>query len=146
MNRLQRLLVGLSLLILLLAGVAWGQTGPRDMHAGGPSGLYDPKTVVTVSGVVVSLTPPAAEPGLPYLVYLTLRTDKEKIKVFLGPNLYVDKLPVQIKVLDKVQVTGSKITWADKPVILAGEISKGDQVLKLRDPNGVPLWGNRGRN
>jgi len=146
MTRLYHLLAGFCLLGLVLAGVAWGQTGPRDMHAGGPSGLYDPKTVVTVSGVVVSLTPPAAEPGLPYLVYLTLRTDKEKIKVFLGPNLYVDKLPVQIKVLDKVQVTGSKITWADKPVILAAEISKGDQVLKVRDPNGVPLWSKRGRN
>ena len=30
MNRLPRFLVGLSILTLVLAGAAWGQTGPRD--------------------------------------------------------------------------------------------------------------------
>ena len=121
------------ILSLVLAGCL-GTVRPRGQT--GPSGLYDPETVVTVSGVVVSITPPQAEAGLPYLVYLTLRTEKGKIKVFLGPSLYVDKLPVQIKVLDKIQVTGSKITWEGKPVILAAEVKKGDQVLKLREPNG----------
>jgi hypothetical protein len=36
--------------------------------------------------------------------------------------------------------------WGGKTVILAAEVKKGDQVLKLRDPNGVPLWTGRGRN
>jgi hypothetical protein len=138
MSRLHRLLVGLIILSLWWAGVSWGQDGPNN--------LYDPQTVTTISGVVVSLTPPQAEAGLPYLAYLTLRTEKEKIKVFLGPSLYVDKLPAQIKVLDKIQVTGSKITWKGKPVILAAEVKKGDQVLKLRDPNGKPAWSGGARN
>jgi hypothetical protein len=145
MSRLYRFLVGLSILTLLWAGVSWGQTGPREGVEGGPISLYDPQTVTTISGVVVSLTPPQAEAGLPYLAYLTLRTEKEKIKVFLGPSLYVDKLPVKIKVLDKIQVTGSKVTWEGKPVILAAEVKKADQVLKLREPNGTPVWGGRGR-
>ena len=137
MTRIHGLLVGLIILSLFWAGVSWGQTGP--------SSMYDPQAVTTISGVVVSLTPPQAEAGLPYLAYLTLRTEKEKIKVFLGPSLYVDKLPVQIKVLDKIQVTGSKITWKGKPVILAAEVKKGDQVLKLREPNGTPVWSGRQR-
>ena len=103
MARIHGLLAGLIILSLFWAGVSWGQSGP--------SNLYDPQAVTTISGVVVSLTPPQAEAGLPYLAYLTLRTEKEKIKVFLGPSLYVNKLPVQIKVLDKIQVTGSRITW-----------------------------------
>ena len=137
MARIRGLLVGLIILSLFWAGVSWGQSGP--------SNLYDPQAVITVSGVVVSLTPPQAEAGLPYLVYLTLRTEKEKIKVFLGPSLYVEKLPVQIKALDKIQVTGSKIMWKGKPVILAAEVKKGDQVLKLREPNGTPVWSGRKR-
>ncbi len=137
MARKHGLLVGLIILSLFWAGVSWGQSGP--------SNLYDPQAVTTISGVVVSLTPPQAEAGLPYLAYLTLRTEKEKIKVFLGPSPYVDKLPVQIKALDKIQVTGSKITWKGKPVILAAEVKKGDQVLKLRDPNGTPVWSGRKR-
>jgi hypothetical protein len=146
MTSLYRLLVSFGILTLVAAGAAWGQTGARDAPGGGPSSLYDPQTVTTVSGVVVSLTPPQAEAGLPYLAYLTLRTETGKIKVFLGPSLYVDKLPVKIKVLDKIQVTGSKITWEGKPVILAAEVKKGDQVLKLRETNGAPGWGGRGRN
>ncbi len=137
MARIHGLLAGLIILSLFWAGVSWGQSGP--------SNLYDPQAVTTVSGVVVSLTPPQAEAGLPYLVYLTLRTEKEKIKVFLGPSLYVNKLPVQIHVLDKIQVTGSRITWNGRPVILAAEIKKGDQVLKLREPNGTPVWSGRKR-
>ena len=146
MTSLYRLLVGLSMLTLVVAGVAWGQTGPRDGPGGGPSGLYDPQTVTTISGVVVSLTPPQGEAGMPYLAYLTLRTETGKIKVFLGPSLYVNKLPVKINVLDKIQVTGSKITWEGKPVILAAEVKKGEQVLKLRETNGTPVWSGRGRN
>jgi len=145
MTSLYRLLVGFSILGLAMVGAAWGQTGSRDGPGGGSSSLYDPQTVTTISGVVVSLTPPQAEAGLPYLAYLTLRTETGKIKVFLGPSLYVDKLPVQIKVLDKIQVTGSKVTWEGKPVILAAEVKKAGQIMKLREPDGTPAWSGRGR-
>jgi hypothetical protein len=143
MTKRNRLLVGLGIIILLWAGASWGQTGPREGGGGGPASSYDPQTVTTVSGVVVSLTPPQAEAGLPYLAYLTLRTETGKIKVFLGPSPYVDKLPVKINVLDKIQVTGSKITWEGKPVIMAAEVKKADQVLKLREPDGTPVWSGQ---
>jgi hypothetical protein len=138
--------VGLIIFTLVLAGGAWGQTGPGEVKGGGPSGLYNPQTVVTVAGIVVSMSRPAVQQGLPYLVYLTLRTEEGKVTVFLGPNLYVDQLPVKINSLDQIQVTGSKVMWEGKPVILAAEVKMGDQVLKLRDPNGVPVWSGRGRN
>lgn len=145
MTRLHRLLPAVCLLGLMLAGASGAQPGPGEGKGGGPSGLYDPQSVVTVSGIVLSMTPPPAEPGFPHLVYLTLRTPETRITVFLGPSLYIDKLPVKIKVLDQIQVTGSKITWEGKPVILAAEVKKGDQVLKLREPGGAPLWSGRGR-
>jgi len=137
-----RLFMGLALLSLALAASSWGQTGQRP--GGGPGNLYNPGTVVTVAGIVVAKTPPAAN-GLPQLVYLTFKTAKGKITVFLGPDIYVDKLPVQIQALDKIQVTGSQITWKGQPVIIAAKIQRGHQVLKLRGPNGVPVWGGRGR-
>jgi hypothetical protein len=142
MIRPYRFLVGLSLLSLVLATSTWAQSGPG--KGGAPSGLYNPDTVVTVSGMVIAKTPPSTK-GLPQLVYLTLKTEAGKITVFLGPDLYVDKLPVQIKNLDKIQVTGSRISWEGKPVILASEIKRGDQILKLREPNGMPVWSGRGK-
>ncbi|MHB9075506.1 MAG: DNA-binding protein [Desulfobaccales bacterium] len=138
MIRPYRLLVSLSLLSLVLAASSWGQPDTQ----GGPSGLYNPATVATVSGIVIAKTPPSTQ-GLPQLVYLTLKTASGRITIFLGPDLNVDKLPVQIQNLDKIQVTGSEITWEGKPVILAATIIKGDQVLKLREPNGVPVWAGQ---
>jgi hypothetical protein len=140
MTRTLRLLAGLSLITLILSGVCWGQAG----KGGGPSGLYDPKTVVTVSGIVVSMTPPAVKGGLPYLVYLTLKTETGKLTVFLGPNLSVDKLPMKIQALDRIAVTGSKVTWEGREVLLAAEVTKGDQGMKLRNADGVPVWSGRG--
>jgi hypothetical protein len=90
------------------------------------------------------MTPPSVKPGLPHLVYLTLQTGEGKITIFLGPSLYVDNLPVQIKILDRIQVTGSKIMWEGSPVVLAAQAKKGDNVLKFRDPNGVPVWSGQG--
>jgi hypothetical protein len=137
------LFMGLALLSLVLAAPSWGQSGQKP--GGSPGNLYNPHTVVTVSGIVVAKTPPAAK-GLPQLVYLTLKTATGKIIVFLGPDLYVDKLPVQIQALDKIQVRGSRITWKGQPVIIAATIQRGNQVLKLREPNGIPVWGGRRRH
>jgi hypothetical protein len=143
MNRTCRLLVGLSLLSLVLAGGAWGQSAPPDRKKGSPGRVYNPQTVVTVSGIVVSVNAPPRDDGLPYLVYLTLQVGAEKISVFLGPNLYVDKLAGKIQALDKIQVTGSKVTWQGKPVIVAAEIKKGNQVFPFRRPDGTPYWRQR---
>jgi hypothetical protein len=130
-----RFLVGASLLALVLATPCWAQSGP--------SSLYNPESVVTVSGIVIAKTQPTAK-GLPQLVYLNLKTEAGKITIFLGPDFYVDKLPIQVKILDKIQVTGSKISYEGQPVILAAEIKNGDQILKLREPNGAPVWSGRG--
>jgi hypothetical protein len=149
MNRAYRLLVGLSLVSLVLAGVSWGQPSPGKGKWGGPGCLYNPNTVVTVSGTVVSMTQPKKKQGLPYPVYLILKSEESQtgyLSVFLGPNLYVDKLPVQLKVLDQVQVTGSRVMDGRKPVILAAEVKKGNQVLPFRRPDGVPYWRGHRRN
>jgi hypothetical protein len=143
MIRTIRFIVGASLLSLVLTASSWGQQ-PGPQAGGGPSGLYNPATVITVSGIVIAKTPSSPK-GFPQLVYLTLKTETDKVAIFLGPDLYVNKLPVQIHNLDKIQVTGSEITWEGKPVILAATIKTGDQVLKLREPNGVPVWSGKGR-
>jgi hypothetical protein len=41
---------------------------------------------------------------------------------------------------DQVEITGSQITFQGKPVIIAAQVKKGDQSLKLRDVAGIPAW------
>ena len=107
---------------------------------------YDAKTVETVAGKVVSVekTNPPAQRG--YGVHLMLQTEKETIEVHLGPARYVEKQSMKIAANDTITVTGSRIIMDGKPAIIAAQVKKGDEVLKLRDENGVPAWsgGRRG--
>jgi len=108
--------------------------------------MYNPQTVETLTGEVVSVESiPGQGGGRSSGVHLTLKTDKETIPVHLGPSWYMDKQNFQIGVKDKVEVTGSRVSFAGKPTIIAGEVKKGDKVLKLRDQSGIPLWAGQRR-
>lgn len=143
-------LVGL-LGLILVCGV-WAQPGRGPggglgygWGAGDPySRLYDPKTVETLGGEVVSLEKFTPGKRMSYGVHFTLKTDKETIPVHLGPSWYVEKQTVALAQGDKVEVTGSRIMYEGKPTIIAAEVKKGGQVLKLRDTNGVPAWAGQG--
>ena len=67
-----------------------------------------------------------------YGVHFTLKTEKEAISVHLGPSWYMEKQGMTFAPGDKVEVTGSRITYEGQPTIIAGEVKKGGQVLKLR--------------
>jgi len=41
---------------------------------------------------------------------------------------------------DKGEITGSRITFQAQPAIIAAELKKGTEILKLRDENGFPVW------
>jgi hypothetical protein len=41
---------------------------------------------------------------------------------------------------DKVEITGSRITFQRDAAIIAAEVKKGDEILQLRDGNGFPVW------
>jgi hypothetical protein len=104
---------------------------------------YDPKTVETVQGKVLSVeTVQQRGRG----VHLMLQTDKETIAVRLGPTWYIDKQTLKIATNDTITVTGSRVTVGGKPAIIAAQVKKGDGVLKLRDDTGIPVWsgGRRG--
>ena len=75
-----------------------------------------------------------------------LQTDKETIAVHLGPGWYIDKQTPQIETNDTITVTGSRVTIDEKPAIIAAQVKKGNEILKLRDENGIPVWrrGARG--
>ena len=141
-----------GILSLIFATAAWAQPGMgqgrgqgRGWGAGDPySRMYDSKTVETLSGEVVSVDKFTPGRKMSYGVHFTLKTDKETIPVHLGPSWYMEKQGMTIASGDKVEVTGSRITYEGKPTIIAAEVKKGGQVLKLRDAAGVPAWAGAG--
>ena len=104
---------------------------------------YNPKTVETVQGKVLSVEK-MQQRGRG--VHLMLQTDKETIAVHLGPSWYIDQQTPKIETNDTITVTGSRVTVDGKPAIIAVQVKKGDEILKLRDENGIPVWrrGARG--
>ncbi len=107
---------------------------------GGYQRLYNPATVETVVGEVLSIDRITPMKGMSYGIHVMLKTDKDTIPVHLGPAWYMERLDTKINKGDTVEVKGSRITYNGKPAIIAAEVKKGDAVLKLRDDNGFPAW------
>jgi hypothetical protein len=106
---------------------------------------YDPKTVETIEGNVLSVDKTSSGEQRGRGIHLAVKTEKETISVHLGPAWYLEKQTLQIKANDVVSVTGSRVTVDGKPSIIAAQVKKGDEILKLRDENGIPAWRGAGR-
>jgi hypothetical protein len=102
--------------------------------------MYDPKAMETISGEVISVDRITPAKGMSGGVHMNVKTDKETISVHLGPSWYLENQDVKIEAKDKVEVKGSRISFGGKPAIIAAEVKKGDEVLKLRDDAGFPVW------
>ncbi len=105
---------------------------------------FDPGAVQTVSGQVVSVN--RVRVGRGARVRLLLATPTERIPITLGPAGYIAGQKFILAPGDQVSITGSRVVGRrGKPVIIATEVNKQDQVLRLRDASGVPLWRGRRR-
>ncbi|HUI67129.1 MAG TPA: DNA-binding protein [Nitrospirota bacterium] len=116
-------------------------------HMGGRGGMksegqqkYDPSQVEIVSGEVAAVKDIETRNGKTSGVGLELNTGGQNLLVYLGPHIYVDLQNVRIVPGDKVEVKGVQTVLDGQIIYLAGEVRKGDEVLKLRDDKGAPLW------
>lgn len=142
-------LAGFVALVLSFAiADSFAQPGPGMMWRGsGGWGLgtpynrmYDPKTVETISGEITGIDRITPNKGMAAGIHMNVKTDKESISVHLGPSWYLENQDVKLEPKDKVEVKGSRITFGGKPALIAAEVKKGDEVLKLRDDAGLPVW------
>src|SRR5512138_1523626 len=115
-----------ALMWLSVAG-SFAQMGPgrgptwRGSSGWGPGSsynrMYDLKTVETVSGEVVNVDQIVPGKGMSNGMHLTLKTDKETFSVHLGPSWYLENQDVKIQPKDRLEVKGSRVTFAGKPAI-----------------------------
>jgi hypothetical protein len=145
-KNVRTLTVVISILIILCATESFAQRAMGWKGSGGwgmgtaYGKMYNPKTVETISGEVVSIDKITPMKGMSYGVHMTVKTDKETISVHMGPGWFIENQDVKIEQKDKIEVKGSRITFQGKPIIIAAEVKKGDEILKLRDENGFPFW------
>ena len=101
---------------------------------------YNSETEETISGEVVSVDKIVRGKEGFYGIHITVRTDKETVTVHLGPGWYIENQDTKIEIKDKVEITGSKISYEGKTAIIAYEVKKGDDTLVLRDAHGFLAW------
>jgi hypothetical protein len=109
-------------------------------HGGRYWQLYDSNAQVTVAGDIQAITRLVPMPGLGAGMQMKLKTAEGPMVVHLGPAWYLDNQEPLLKVGDKVEVVGSRVVLQGRPALIAAEVRKEGQVLKLRDANGQPLW------
>lgn len=143
-KRIGTLLTALLMVICATTVFAASWKGGRGSGGWGMGGnyqrLYNPATVESVSGEVVSVDKITPMKRMGAGIHLKLKTDKDTIAVHLGPAWFIERLDARIEKGDKIEVKGSRVTFAGKPAIIAAEVKKGDALLKLRDDNGIPAW------
>ncbi len=146
MKKIGILFTIVSLVSLLITTESLAQRGMKWRGSGGwgiesqYGRMYDPKTVESFSGEVMIVDKITPRKGMFYGVHLMLKTEKETISIHLGPGWYIENQDIKIEPKDKIEVKGSRITFEGKPVIVVSEIKKGNELLKLRDENGFPVW------
>lgn len=146
MRKVGALVLSISVLSLLLLSTAWGQgrKGPQEGGRWEPAGQYakmfDPKNLETFSGEVITVDQLTPGGGMSERLWLVLKTDKHTILVILGPTWFHKMQNFKIEPNDRLEVKGSMITGMEEPMFIATEVKKGDQVPKLRDDSGYPVW------
>jgi hypothetical protein len=148
-SRLALFVVALAFVPLGIAAVAHQHHGPDwDWYGAVPT--YNSRTEASFTGIVqaVNRVPASGEccwdTSHVYGAHLTLVTATETIDVHLGPAAMLDAKNVAIARGDTVRILGSRVMLGGTPVLLAKEVTRGDETWTLRDPAGFLLWNHRG--
>jgi len=121
----------------------WGHGRGRQGHRGLGNRMYNPDSVETITGEVVSVDRFTSNRGRSQGMRMQMRTGNETVSVHLGPAWYWQNQGMTIEPNDRIQVQGSRVNMAGTPAIIAAQVQKGNQVLRLRNENGVPVWSRR---
>jgi len=132
-------LVGGGLALLSAAGLAYA-VSRRLNNRKGYNRPFDSETIEEQEGKIIEISHSNEKKDESRGVYLKLETDQEVIPVHLGPVWYLDHQDGKFKAGEKVEVKGSRINYNGRESIIAMSVIKGNEELKLRDEQGIPLW------
>jgi hypothetical protein len=101
---------------------------------------YDATTETKMKGTIEELKLP--EKGHEKdIVHLVMKNGDETVDIYLCPKSFMDDMGVTFSKGDEISFTGSKIKQDGSDMVLARQVSKGQDTLILRDDKGKPVWG-----
>jgi hypothetical protein len=104
------------------------------------TGFGPAEQVVQLRGEVVDVYQTSSKRGLRSGVYVLLQTNEGTLEVSLGPNWYLEEQQFSLEPDDWILVEGTRTRKGGTSSLMAHRVTRGEQVLMLRDENGMPLW------
>ena len=104
--------------------------------------VFDAKTIKTITGQVIKVER-IPEPRVGMEMRLTVLIDKKEIlPVYLGPAWYIEVpgQPTHFILGDTITVSGSHVTRGGESFMIAMTVTRGKEVLRLRDKDGSAAW------
>lgn len=124
-----------ALTVLLV--IVFSSVGPRPEKA---PPTYNPSAEVTISGTVAEtrefFCPISDDQGL----HVVLRTAQSVLLVHVAPARFLRTQGFQFHPGDQLEVVGTRVNFQQQDAFLAREITRGSEVLIVRDHQGRPLW------
>lgn len=128
-----------SVAIGVVIGICACSASAFAQHAAKAAARYDAANETTVSGTVTSVISAASPEGV-VGVHLELSTPSGRVRVALGPAMFIGENNFYFIADDAVSVVGAKVGSAKDNIVWAREVKKGDKVLTLRNADGTPRW------
>jgi hypothetical protein len=142
----KQLLIGGIVIFLTFATTCFTQE-IRDWQGSGGWGMvtpygkmFDSRAVETIRGEVLAIEKIIPLKGMSYGVQVVLRTETDTIAVHLGPEWFMENQDLQIERQDIIEVKGSRITFDGQVIMIATEILRRTEILRLRNNIGLPSW------
>lgn len=103
--------------------------------------IFDPNTITTIEGKLVKVEP-VLEPGVGMTLQLLVYSGRKEIhRVYLGPSWYIASGGERrFKAGDEVTVSGSQVTLKNDLSVIATTVNWRNEILQLRNNDGVPAW------
>lgn len=132
----------LLLVILFAFTQLFAQPG-RGLNRGNITRLYDTTTVETITGKITKIE--KAQSGYSRFsgTLLTIKDNKQELKTYIAPDWYLAQKKLEFKKGDSLTVTGSRISFQNKPLLIIKEATYNEKKIVIRNENGVPVWAGK---
>lgn len=134
-----------SIPFMLCAAVAICQTQIHDNTGGyGPDSVFNKSFNVadtfTFNGKVTAKSSAPPLKGMAKGISLTVKQGSDIYNVQMGPEWFVGKIPLNIRIGDMVTVQGSRSSLNGKKIVYAELVTKGKKTIALRSKTGWGRW------
>ena len=129
----------LAVILILGYGLTFAPPVAAQKSTGVPK--YDPATEVTLKGTVDEVRDRQCPVSGGVGAHVILRTaDDKTIEIHLASSKFVKEYDLAFAKGDKLEVTGSKVTFEGAETIFAREVKRGNDTFVFRDKDGNPVW------